>query len=100
RASLDQVRPELLLHEPAVGDLRLRDHLRRGAAPGRAARRPAGPAAPVHGGVGALLRQFAPLRPRLVRSLADRLPRPAGPRWGAARPRRALAADDDLRRGP
>ena len=100
RASFDQVRSQLLRHEPAMGDLRLRDPLRRDAAPRRAARRPAWPAAPVHGGARALLLQLAPLRPRLVGSLADRLPRLAGPRWSAARSRRALAADDDLRRGP
>ena len=42
--------------------------------------------------------ELAALRPCLVRSVADRVPRPSGPRRSAARPCRARAADDDIRR--
>ena len=52
------------------------------------------------GGPRAVRRQLAALRPRLVGGLADRASAPPGPRRSAARPGRALAADDDLRRGP
>ena len=47
RPALDPGRPRLLADEPAVGDLGLRDHVRRHPAPRRAARRPPGPATPV-----------------------------------------------------
>ena len=51
-------------------------------------------------GLAAVRRELAPLRPRLVGRLADRVPRAAGARRRAARSGRALAADDDVRRGP
>ena len=43
---------------------------------------------------------LAALRPRLVGGLADRLPRPPGPRRRLARAGGAVAADDHVRRGP
>ena len=51
-------------------------------------------------GLAVFARQLAALRARLVGSVADRVPRPAGPRRSAARAGRARAPDDDLRRGP
>ena len=89
-----------LAGEPAVGDLGLRDHLRRRAAARRPARRPARAPAAVHRRPRALRDQLAAVRARVVGRLADRLPRAPGPRRRAARPGGALAADDDLRRGP
>ena len=44
--------------------------------------------------------ELASLRARLVGDVADRVPRTAGARRGAARSGGALPADDDLRRGP
>ena len=70
------------------------------AAARRPAGRPARAAAALPRGPHPLRGELAALRPRLVRGLADRLPRPAGPRRRAARSRGALAPDDDLRRGP
>src|SRR5439155_17295213 len=100
RAAVDQIRPRVLAGEPAVGDLRLRNPLRRRPAARRAARRPARPPAAVRRGASTLRLELTPLRPRLVGGLADRVPRVAGPRRRAARTGCPLPADDDLRRGP
>ena len=96
----DQVRSRLLADEPAMGDLGLRDSLRRDAAARRPDRRSARAPTAVRRRPGAVRHELAALRPRLVRGVADRLPRAAGARRGIARPRRALAPDDDIRRGP
>ncbi len=48
---------------------------------------------PLHG-------ELPPLRSRLVRGLADRVPRSAGARRRPARPRGALDPDDDVPGGP
>src|SRR6185436_8371450 len=58
RAAFDQVRPGLLAGESSVGDLRLRDHLRRHASARRAARRSAWSQAAVHGRAGGLLAEL------------------------------------------
>ena len=70
------------------------------AAARRPARRPARPPAALRRRPRALRGQLAALRPRLVGGLADRVPRAPGPRRRAARAGRALAPDDDVRRGP
>ena len=98
RLAVDQVRSRLLAGEPAVGDLGVCHLLRRGAAARRPARRPAGTEASLHRGPGSVRSELAALRPCLVRSVVDRVPRASGPRRSAARPGRARAADDDIRR--
>ena len=81
-------------------DLRLRDPLRRRAAARRPARRPARTAAALRRPVS----RSSPLSSLLCglawsEASLIALPRSAGARRRAARPGRALAADDDLRRG-
>ena len=100
RPAVDPDRPPLQRAEPAVGDHRLRDHVRRLPAARRPPGRPARPAPVLHRGHCALHGQLPGGRIRLVGGLADHLPRDPGPRRRAARARGALDPDDDLRRGP
>ena len=85
-----KARPALLPGEPAVGDHRLLDPVRRHAAPGRPARRPARTPAAVHGRRRRLHARLAAVRARLVGGRADRHAGAAGARWRAARAGRAL----------
>ena len=81
-----------------MGGDRLLDHVRRRPAPGRSHGRPARTAAPVHGRAGALHRQLAARRARLVGGLPDRFPCWRA-RRGAGLPGRAVDPDDHLPRG-
>ena len=99
RAAVDPGRSGLLAGEPPVGDQRLRAALRRLPPARRPRRRP--PRTParvprrhrrVHG-------RLAAVRVRMERGVADRRPRPAGPRRGDHLARRAVDPHDDLRRG-
>ena len=98
-AAVDQDRPELLAGEPAVGDHRLLDLLRRVPPPRRAARGSVRTPAPVHGGAGSVHRQLAARRARLVGGIPDRVPRFAGSRRRHDVARRAVDPDHDLRGG-
>ena len=90
RAALDPGRPRVLAGEPAVGDQRLCARLRRVPPARRPPRRPPRPAAGLHGRPHRLHDRLAPVRARVERGIADRLPRAPGPRCGHDLARRAL----------
>ena len=98
-AAGDQGRPSLLPGQPAVGDHRLLDPVRRNAAAGRPTCRPARTQAAVHGRGGCVHARLVALRARLVGRRADRHPGAAGPWRRSARAGCAFDRRHHLPRG-
>ena len=98
RSTLDPGRSRVLAGQPAVGDLRVRARLRRLSAARRTDGRPPWPSPHLHGRPGHVRDRLSPLRARLVRGIADRRPRPSGPRRRDDLAGRARDPDDHLRR--